>query len=338
MKHTDDYLWDPAGTPDPAIQSIENALRQYRYQPGESTPELQAEPRQRRWGRLVALAAALTLAMGLGAAWLAMRPQPWRLAVEGGASVRQVGEGEVVITEGGTATLSVGSIGEVVVSPGSELAIVDTGSTSHRLALRRGSLRARIWAPPRFFIVDTPGGSAVDLGCIYLLHVDDAGVGTLEVQHGGVELVSGGRRITVLAGMGATIGPDGVGVPWSLVSPPEFRRAADHVAFGQGTAADIDMLVAAVDSREAVTLYHLLPLVDDATRQRLIERTLDLTGTAGFRRDAVMALDSLALANWHDAIESKLTTRKRWWQEALIRLNLAKPQWAIPAKVVRGKY
>ena len=42
------------------------------------------------------------------------------------------------------------------------------------MALDQGTIHARIWAPPKFFYVNTQAAVAVDLGCAYTLHVDDA--------------------------------------------------------------------------------------------------------------------------------------------------------------------
>jgi hypothetical protein len=56
------------------------------------------------------------------------------------------------------------------------------------LSLERGALHARIAAPPRLFIVDTPSAMAVDLGCEYKLDVDAAGNSRLHVTSGFVAL------------------------------------------------------------------------------------------------------------------------------------------------------
>ena len=41
----------------------------------------------------------------------------------------------------------------------------------HCLRLAHGRLSARVTAPPRLFVVDTPAATAIDLGCAYDLAV-----------------------------------------------------------------------------------------------------------------------------------------------------------------------
>ena len=64
----------------------------------------------------------------------------------------------------------------------------------------RGTIHARIWAPPRFFFVNTPSAVAIDLGCEYTLQVDDAGAGLMRVTPGWVGFESDGRESFVPEG------------------------------------------------------------------------------------------------------------------------------------------
>ena len=43
----------------------------------------------------------------------------------------------------------------------------------HRMALDRGTIHARIWAPPKLFVVNTAAATAIDLGCAYTLQMDE---------------------------------------------------------------------------------------------------------------------------------------------------------------------
>ena len=62
------------------------------------------------------------------------------------------------------------------------------------MALDRGRIRALIWAPPRYFFVNTPSAVAVDLGCAYTLDVDPRGWGLVHVTSGWVAFEHGERE------------------------------------------------------------------------------------------------------------------------------------------------
>ena len=92
------------------------------------------------------------------------------------------------------ARITVANIGNVEIEPNSRVKLVDTNPEQHRLSLERGVLQAKISAPPRLFIVDTPSAAAVDLGCEYKLEVDKAGNSTLAVTRGFVSLNAAANR------------------------------------------------------------------------------------------------------------------------------------------------
>ena len=73
------------------------------------------------------------------------------------------------------ARITVGDIGTVDVEPGTRVQLGAMQPDEYRIALARGTISARITAPPRLFIVDTPASTVVDLGCAYTVHVDDEG-------------------------------------------------------------------------------------------------------------------------------------------------------------------
>src|SRR2546430_219327 len=62
------------------------------------------------------------------------------------------------------AVILVGDIGHVEVKPDTRIRLVRAQRSEHRLALERGEIYAKVDAPPRLFFVDTPAGTAVDLG------------------------------------------------------------------------------------------------------------------------------------------------------------------------------
>src|SRR5262249_26007647 len=103
--------------------------------------------------------------------------------------------GEVLETDANSrARVQVADIGNVEIAPNSRIKLVNTKSTEHRLALEKGELKAKILAPPRLFIVDTPSAVAVDLVWEYTLEVDREGNGKLHVTMGFVALERGGAK------------------------------------------------------------------------------------------------------------------------------------------------
>src|SRR5262249_42954189 len=77
------------------------------------------------------------------------------------------------------ARIEVGQIGRVEVDPNTRLQLVEARGREHRMSLSKGTIHARIWAPPKLFFVNTPSATAVDLGCEYTLQVDFTGAGLI---------------------------------------------------------------------------------------------------------------------------------------------------------------
>ena len=74
----------------------------------------------------------------------------------------------------------------IALEPNTRVQLVEARGREHRMSLERGTIHARIWAPPKLFFVKTPSATAVDLGCEYTLQVDDAGAGLVHVVLGWV--------------------------------------------------------------------------------------------------------------------------------------------------------
>jgi len=122
------------------------------------------------------------------------------------------------------AVIQVGDIGRVEVKPDTRIRLVRAQRTDHRLALERGEIYAKVDAPPRLFFVETPAGTAVDLGCAYTLAVDSSGNGTIHVTAGYVEFDWGGRRSIVPLGFrAATRRGCGPREPSAVASPVVLR-------------------------------------------------------------------------------------------------------------------
>lgn len=334
----DDYLWDRSAHPDPEVVRIEKALAPFRRIPpppewdAELAVELPPSPRRRPYFR-AGLAAAAVLGILVGGTLARSLDAPWTVSrlrgdvVAGGAPVSMKSGGDVLrphqwveTGQGAAARIKVGRIGRADLGPGSRARLVRAEGSEHRMAMERGTLHARIWAPPRFFLVETPSALAIDLGCIYTLTLDDRGAGLLRVESGEVELVEGARRSIVLAGNEATLTPGtGPGLPYPVGARATFRRALERYEAHEDTRT-LDELLAAADSGTTITLWHLLQRVAPGDRLRVYTR---LTQLAPIPRSvttkAALALEQDAMHRWRRGLESSWTTEtvpfwKRAWR------------------------
>src|SRR5215210_325848 len=266
-----EYLWNGSGAPDPEVQRLESLLRPLahrgvlpalpsRTDPGErrGTPARVSSPFTHALRAGAALAASLLIGVTLWFGW-GMWRGGWSVQrVAGsplidGRSVDDAGwlrRGGRLVTDGASrARIDVGRIGRVDVDPDTRVQLVNTGGRDHRLSLERGTIHARISAPPRFFFVDTPSAVAIDLGCAYTLQVDDSGAGFLRVTNGWVQFDYHGRTAFIPQGaVGATRPGVGPGTPRYEDAAPGFGEALNVLDFGSGDdvrrAAALDLILA----------------------------------------------------------------------------------------------
>lgn len=199
------------------------------------------------------------------------------------------------------ALIAVGRIGQVEVKPETRVQLVAASADDHRLALARGTIDAKVDAVPRLFFVETPAGTAIDLGCAYTLETDSLGNGRLHVTGGQVEFQTGPRSSRVPLGaivlMRPTIGP---GIPFVEDAPAPFVRALTAFDFEKGGARAARSVLALARPQDAVSLWHLLQRVDRSLRGIVYDRLTALVPPPhGVTREAALALDSRALeAYW----------------------------------------
>jgi len=317
-----DYLWDRSGPPDPDVARLEAALAPLRHRAPLQLPDTARPRRPRRtaWiggGAVLAAAAALAL-------WWMLRPPAapacaaatdgFRFeAVAGaprcdGATVARgwLPVGAALETGAGDAVrVDVADIGKVVLGGGSRLALVASSPREHRLALTRGQLHARVTAPPRLFVVETPAATAVDLGCEYELTVGGDGGGLLRVASGLVELEAPGRLVVVPSGAQARLRAGrGPGTPVALASVARLGPAVDR--FDAGDQAALAEILASAGPVDTVTLWNLLLAVDGDARGRVFDRLSELSPPPEWvLRDAVLAGDAQALREWRQALEGE---------------------------------
>lgn len=203
------------------------------------------------------------------------------------------------------ARIEVANIGNVEIRPNSRVKLVGTSAKEHRLALEHGSLHAKIFAPPRLFIVDTPSATAVDLGCEYTLDVDKAGNNRLHVMSGFVALETGRRESIVPAGaVCLTRKGKGLGTPFSAETSDAFRGALEEFDFAGGGSRSVSVMLANSAFYDMISLWHLLSRVDSADRERVfdalakyVEPPKDVT------KEGVLALNRKMLTSWREEVE-----------------------------------
>jgi hypothetical protein len=293
----------------------------------DRTGRASAHPRRRRIAGALGVAAVLAV---VSAYPLGSFRSSWPIDRVAGAPVvgtrviatrGALHEGEWLETDvASRARLSIGTLGSADVGPGSRVKLVQAGGAERALRVERGSIDARVWAPPRFFLVETPAATAIDLGCVYSLDVDAHGNGTLRVRSGQVELNGRGRRSLVVAGTAAEMRSGvGPGTPYSTHESAKFREALAVLDFGDAGRADaLERLLDAATARSTITLWHLLPRVDMHERQMVYERLATLSPPPnGVKQSAVLALDGQALDRWRSALEPSWSTeRVRLWKRA----------------------
>jgi anti-sigma factor RsiW len=225
---------------------------------------------------------------------------PWQIErVRAGTLVTEhMDEGQSIQTaDAARVTIRVGSFGTVDVERGSDVRLGPVRGQEYRIVLDRGTISARITAPPRLFFVDTPSSTVVDLGCAYTLTVDEGGIGLIRVTEGWTALEWRGRESVVPAGAIASTHPAlGPGIPTFEDASPRLRSALDLVESGDRNAATLETVLREARPRDTLSLWHLLARVDGRARVAVFERIAALSQLpASVDRTQVLALDSAAL-------------------------------------------
>lgn len=346
MSDDDDYLWDKSGKPDPEIERLEGVLSELKYQPPKvarvappapAAPESIRTRRARAWYGY-ALAASFLLAIGMST-WLLVRdpkkPQPvasttstttspvpsstlsFEVArLDGAPRIDQKAIGDKARLGVGTwletdalsrAKITVADIGHVDVDPGTRIRLAETGTAKHQLDLDHGTIRAKVNAPPRLFVIGTEAASAVDLGCAYTLSVDEkTGEGTLKVTSGWVSLETAKRASMVPRGASCVtrkgVGP---GTPYFDDAPEGLREALRRFDFEPDGKREIPAILAAARKRDSLTLWHMLSRVEGEDRKVVYKRLAELAPLPStLDENKVLALDKNTLDLWKDELEA----------------------------------
>lgn len=327
----DDYLWDGSGEPDPEVQKLEKTLGRYRRNQTaaefDKVEEILAVKRRwnffnLRWSyQLGAVAAAVLLAVAIffavrqradrnaGPSWEVARlegtPRVGWHALGEKSGPGKLGIGQTLVTDSSSrASITLDETGRVEVDADSRLRLVTNGPGRKRLSLERGTIHAVIWAPPGEFVVDTPSAVAVDLGCVYTLHVDDSGAGLLRTTMGWVGFKLNGRESFIPAGAICQTRPKiGPGTPYMEDASASFQNALSRFDFEPITPMERNALlgILLVDARknDVLTLWHLLARVSEADRPGVYDRLAALAPPpAGVTREGILRLDRAMLDAW----------------------------------------
>ena len=327
----DDYLWDGSGEPDPEIQKLEATLGRYRHDlpaPAfDKVAEIHHSKARSRFPNLRlsfafgAVAAALLVtvtmffylrpnpAVNLGPSWDVARlegaPRVGSKSIGASSGVGKLGVGQTLETDSSSrASITFDETGRVEIDGDSRLRLVTNGPGHKRLSLERGTIHATIWAPPGEFVVDTPSAVAVDLGCVYTLHVDDSGAGLLRTTMGWVGFKLNGHESFIPAGAVCATRPKiGPGTPYFEDTSASLRDALSKFDFAASTPQERNALlgIILVDARknDALTLWHLLARVSDADRPGVYDRLAALAPPpAGVTRESILRLDRPMLDAW----------------------------------------
>jgi hypothetical protein len=340
-KQTDhnDYLWDRSGEPDAEILGLEQVLKEFRASNlvPPTFPLIERAPERSSWWSTISAnawaprfaATTLTLATIMFALLLSLRqpaPPPanysWSVELSeapsenssaaAGAPSRKsrLHVGEALETDSvSVASIDVADRGRLDLEPSTRLRLLQATDGRKRVALDRGTIRAAIWAPPGEFVMDTPFAVAVDLGCMYTLHVDETGSGHLRTTLGWVGFRSNGHESFIPAGAAAATYPQtGPGLPYFEDAAATFRSAVaqfDSAADSSAQRAEaLEVLLRDARRRDALTLWHLLVRVSDSDRAAVYRRLAALTPPPpGATREGILRLDRAMLDSWWSALD-----------------------------------
>jgi hypothetical protein len=273
------------------------------------------------WTQHITTAAAILL-VAVGSFYLSSRPSAsWRVvALQGTPRIASteimeqgmIRPGQILETDAvSRARIAVGSIGQVEVGPQTRIKLLEARQRIHRFALNVGTIHARINAPPRIFIVETPSATAVDLGCEYTLLVAENGSGILRVTSGWVSLELDGRRSVIPAGAQCETRPGiGPGTPVRHNASGPFQRAIREFDFDSGGSGALNRILSEARPTDALSLWHLIPRVTGDDRERVINALRKLVPPPNTAtQEGLLRGDEQMMREWFDSFG----VRGPWW-------------------------
>lgn len=337
------YLWDGSGEPDPEVEKFEVLLGEFRYvqtvraipqieNPAARARRIQLFPAFASVAGIAALAVVLvvifvrgrqtTPAPGPGWEVSDVRGTLWlgKAKISAGQSSSHLGVGQVLETGlQSQARLTAEQTGQIDVEPSTRLRVVALGNDTKRIALDHGIIHAFIWSPPGQFVVDTPSGTSVDLGCAYTLQVDDSGAGLVKTSLGWVGFKLNGRESFIPAGAVAALKPNsGPGTPYFEDASAKFRSALANFDFEDNTsqqrARDLEVVLDEARKRDALTLWHLLARTDASQRVLVYTKLARFVPPPADATEAgILRLDSSMMDRWWNELGfDDIAVWRRW--------------------------
>jgi len=298
------------------LQEVVSRLPKSIDPPRDLWPEISARINTRSWRRWywVPLAAAAVFVLVM--IGRSITPTAWDVTALAGrpliGTTRLTASGRLRVgdwlqtDDSSRALVAVGRIGQVEVQPDTRVQLVVARADEHRLALARGTIAAKVDAVPRLFFVETPAGTAIDLGCAYTLATDSLGKGLLHVTAGEVEFQAALRSSRVPLGallqMRPALGP---GIPYVEDAPAPLVRALIAFDFEKGRARAMRNILALARPQDALSLWHLLQRVAPPLRGVVYDRLVALVPPPpGVTRRGALALHSRDLEGYWTKIHS----------------------------------
>jgi hypothetical protein len=346
-----EYLWDLNGEPDAEIQRLEQALEEFRATslvPPAFSAINSAHQRSSWWLAITSNAwaprfAAATLILAAITIALLLSPRESRSSHDdnswsveltaaqsdsahtAGAPKRkaQIQIGEVFETDRTSkANIAVSNIGHLELEPMTRLRLLQSGEARKRVALDHGTIHAVIWAPPGEFVMDTPSAIAVDLGCMYTLHVDEAGSGLLQTTLGWVGFRSKGHESFIPAGAAAAIyAHTGPGLPYFEDASEAFHSAVSQFDSVKESSVQrstaLRVILREARPRDGLTLWHLLSRASEVDRPAVYDRLAALTPPPpDTTREGILHLDPTMLDWWWNALDLGDIGLWRHWERS----------------------
>ncbi|MFO7446071.1 MAG: zf-HC2 domain-containing protein [Ignavibacteriaceae bacterium] len=182
--------------------------------------------------------------------------------------------GDWIITDASSeARLLMPSVGEVDIFPNSRVKLIESKPDEYRILLEKGSIDAKIMAPPKVFFVETPSATAIDLGCRYRLEVEENGHSLLHVLNGKVAFAFSGRESLVPAGAFCeTRVSAGPGIPYYKTASRNLKDALYKIDFENGGEDQIDIVLCEATKDDALSLWHLLKRSDRSVKPQVYSK------------------------------------------------------------------
>ena len=280
----------------------------------DGIPDLPVRKTRRTW-RPLAVAAALLLVLGFLQPWKEDE-QPGYLAElivaphesPSAQDKRTLRRGEFIETgPGQSARIAVAELGQLTLDANSLLRVGDASEIDgeHYLRLERGAATASIFASPRIFQLGTPGGIAVDLGCVYRAEIEADGQTRIAVIAGAVSLEASGEQVYVPQGASVWAHSEqGLGTPIQDESDPEIRRIVRELDAGASLPIDgeaFHRLLELARPADSLSIWHLMNRARGNDRMIFAKLLANLVPKpAGYKIEDCVSAGSAGFAAWRE--------------------------------------